>query len=227
VTAKVQFFALLTCGVVRIFACNQKIATFGFTLPMKIIKYGNPFPGAALFLAVGMLSFGCILLLFMPLGGEIAGAVLLVLGTFILVTKKEIWLDDLKGFRVVMSFLGIKSGKWNSFSDYRAMTVKYTVLSDKNMMARNQSLIPGAGVSGSFYGNQYNKEEAWVVKLIHKEKRKEPKLLLAGDKEKAIELIKELLIRGEHIAPYLSNYVKGFELSRDHLLVGQVVRLNS
>lgn len=108
--------------------------------------------------------------------------------------------------------------------NYIGITVKYTLLSDKGADKIGNGVPPAIFASGRYYDNQYNKQESWIVNLI--DKKGEKVLLISTDKQNALDIITVILTVEKNLKPFLSNYRKEFELSKDAIMKGKVVLLS-
>jgi hypothetical protein len=121
--------------------------------------------------------------------------------------------------------LGIKYGKWQFISSFKGVSIKYTILTD-----RNRSNQAGAGMAtqifavARFSNNQYNKEETWLVHIYTQDNKKIQ--ILNTDKKNALTAIIYLLKTEDNITPYLANCRPEFELSKPNLMKGLLTLLN-
>lgn len=189
-------------------------------------KLGYPFPFGAFVMGLFLLLCGIALLIFSYGFGQFFGGMLLILSVYMCFLRSEIWIDkENQKVKFVTSLFGIKWGYWNLLDAYVAITIKYTLLSDKGYDKIGGGVTPIFAMSGRYYNNQYNKHESWRAHFIGKDGDKTE--LIGGDKQDAVELINQIMNSASHIKPYLSNYRKEFELSKEAIMEGKIVLFNT
>jgi hypothetical protein len=173
-----------------------------------------------------VLLCGISLLIFSYGFGQFFGGMLTLLAVYMCFLRSEIWVDsENKKIKFVSSLFGMKWGYWILLENYAAITIKYTLLTDKGYDKVGGGLTSIFPMSGRFYNSQYNKQESWRVHLI--DKSGEKFLLISGSKQDAIEIINLVIANGKQIKPFLSNYRREFELSIDAIKQEKIVLLSS
>jgi hypothetical protein len=189
-------------------------------------KLGYPFPFGALVMGLFVLLCGISLLTFSYGFGQFFGGMLTLLAVYMCFLRSEIWVDsENKKIKFVSSMFGLKWGYWILLENYAAITIKYTLLTDKGYDKVGGGLTSTIPMSGRFYNSQYNKQESWKAHFIDYEGKKIE--LISGDKNEAVELINQIMGSALHLKPYLSNYRKEFELSKEALKEGKIVLKSS
>lgn len=189
------------------------------------IKQGSPFQFMAVSFGYLSLVGGIYLAIYVPQTPIIAILAPMLIGLFIIFLRNEFWINTkTQLIRNTRSVFGLKYGKWHHISEFKAVSIKYTILSDKNRGKR-------AGFAGQLFSlvryseNQYNKDETWVVNLFTVKNEKFQ--ILNTDKKKALKAVIFLLQAENTITPYLANFRPEFELSKPHILKGQLALLNT
>jgi hypothetical protein len=189
-------------------------------------KLGYPYPFAVLTMGLFILLFGIALLIFSYGFAQFFGLMLMLLAVYMCFLRSEIWIDNENHqVKFVTSLFGLKWGVWELLEHYAAITIKYTLLTDKGYDKVGGGITSIFPMSGRFYNSQYNKQESWRVHLI--DKSGEKFLLISGSKQDAIEIINLVIANGKHLKPYLSNYRREFELSIDAIKQEKIVLLSS
>lgn len=189
-------------------------------------KLGYPFPFAALAMGLFILLGGILLLILSEGFFQFLGSMFVLLSTYMCLLRSELWIDaENKKIKFVSSLSGVKWGKWVLLENYLAITIKYTLLTDKGADKMRGGVTHIFLPSGRYYNNQYNKQESWRAHLI--DKKGEKIELVSGDKNIVVDIMNQIMNSASHINPYLSNYRKEFELSKEALKEGKIVLKSS
>lgn len=111
-------------------------------------------------------------------------------------------------------------GSWRNISEIKAITIKYTILTDKQKGANQYGLMTPYGIMGiaRFSPNQYQRDETWLVDLYDKNNNKAQ--ILNTGKAEALTAIIHLLNTNHDAKPYLAHFRKDYELKRKELALG-------
>ena len=189
-------------------------------------KMGSPFQAIALSYGFILLFGGPLIIYLTSTIGLYIGLVFMLIGIYIVFLRKEFWIDlEAQVFRQTSNVLGITFGKWQYINQYKGISIKYTVLTDKNKGNQPGLIVPINIFSMARWNpNQYNKDETWLVHIYSNKHDKSQ--ILNTNKTDALRAIIYLLNISDNIKPYLANCRPEFELNKAHLSKGQLTLLN-
>lgn len=192
---------------------------------MNIIdKYdlGYPFQFSIMGFGITFLLAPIVISFFFLTGGLIAATFLMPIGFYLVFLRKVLYISN-KGYKIENRLPPLIWGKWNHFEEFKAITIKYTILNAKGNRRGNAPQDPIKKIDLT-QPNQNSKDsaETWLVHLINNQNEKI--LLINSNKNQALKLVLEI-IQQSNLKAFLSNYRKGFELD-EHLLKEGVLKIN-
>lgn len=179
----------------------------GYPFQFSIMGFGFTF-----LLAPIVISF------FFLWGGVIAGIVLMPIGFYFVFIRKTLLIAD-QGYKIENKLPFKKWGDWNGYADFKAITIKYTILNVRKGSQRGNTPQDPMKKIDLTQPNQNTKDsdETWLVHLVNSNNEKIQ--LINTNKKQALQVILQIM-KYSNLSPYLSNYRKGFELDRSLLKQG-------
>lgn len=184
----------------------------GYPFQFSIMGFGFTF-----LLAPVVISF------FFLTGGLIAAIPLMPLGFYFVFIRKSLLIGS-EGYKIENRLPLFKWGKWNNYKDFKAITIKYTILNARKGNNRGNAPQDPMKKIDLTQPNQDTKDsdETWLVHLINSNNEKIQ--LINTNKKQALKIVLQLM-NLSNLNPYLSNYRKGFELNESLLKQG-ILKLN-
>ncbi|MCB9197513.1 MAG: hypothetical protein H6600_03580 [Flavobacteriales bacterium] len=181
----------------------------GYPFQFSIMGFGFTF-----LLAPIVISF------FYLTGGIISAIPLMPMGYYLVFIRKHLYISK-ESYKIENRLPLFTWGKWVHFKNFKAITIKYTILNaNKGAKRGNNPKDPMKKIDLK-QPNQDLKDtdETWLVHLINSNNEKI--LLINTSKKTALEII-TLIMEHSSLKPYLSNYRNGFELDERLLRSGQL-----
>lgn len=190
---------------------------------IKTFKQGYPFSPSAIGYGITAITIGVIMIFQFSSFLKLLSLPFFFVGIYLFFVRRELILD-LKSdqIKIADSVLSMKLGTWKKIADLKGVTIKYTILTDKQKGANQYALLSPYGIMGlvRFSPNQYNRDETWLIKTIDKDGNQ--KQILNTGKEEALTALIHILNKNKEIKPYLAHYKKDYELKRAELAQGKL-----
>lgn len=194
---------------------------------IKTFKQGYPFTPPAIGYGITAMIIGVIMSFQMKALFSLIAIPFLLIGIYLFFVRRELILD-LKNdrYKTADSVFGIKLGSWQNIEDIKGVTIKYTILTDKQKGATQPGLMtPFTALSLARWSpNQYNKNETWLVNTFDSKGNKTQ--ILNTGKEDALTALIHILNKNKEVKPYLAHYRKDYELKRAELSKGVLELVN-
>lgn len=155
---------------------------------------------------------------FFPIGGLISGIVLMPIGAYFALVRKSLIIgEDRFMIKTRMPFYA--GGKWNDYENFKAITIKYTILNAKGGNRRGNAPQDPMKKIDLKNPNQNSEDtaETWLVHLVNQDNEKIQ--LINSNKQLAVK-VAVMVMKQSNLKPYLANFRKGFELNETLLKQG-------
>lgn len=188
---------------------------------MKTFKQGYPFTPPVLGYGLTAIVAGLVLIFQIEAIMYLISIPFILIGTYLFFARRELILDlENDRYKVADSVFGIKLGSWQDIKDIKGVTIKYTILTDKQKGATQPGLLTPFTALGlaRWNPNQYNRDETWLVHTY--DSKKNSKQILNTGKKDALTALIHILNKNKETKPYLAHYRKDYELKRAELSKG-------
>lgn len=193
---------------------------------MKIVEeydLGYPFQFSIMGFGYTFLLAPVVVSFFFLIGGLVSAIPLMPTGFYLVFIRKSLLIAE-DGYKIENRLPIKKWGKWNQFSAFKGITIKYTILNARGGNRRGNAPQDPKKKIDLTNPNQNSKDsaETWLVHLVNSNNEKIQ--LINTNKDQALKIVLQIM-KLSGLKPYLSNYRKGFELN-EKLIEQGVLKLS-
>lgn len=194
---------------------------------IKVFKQGYPFSPAAI--GYGITALVAAFIIIFQFNGiyKVISIPFMLIGIYLFFVRRELIIDlDNNQLKIADSVLKVKFGSWKPIAEIKGITIKYTILTDKQKGANQPGLLTPMTIFNlaRWNPNQYQKDETWLVNIY--DSGNTPTQILNTGKTEALTALIHILNKNQTAKPYLAHYRKDYELKRAELAQGKLELVN-